>query len=152
MFSLVFRKFLAMRNIVLYSVSVPHLFSCNIHNIKNDNKSYICFMYAWIFGAYSLVYLFIRLLRVCNINRSFLAIWGWFIQITNCFAQRWYSYRTRAIITWVCIFFTPFFTEVYIVERLVLQTIYVLNKEILQFLSLKSASYNRERFQIKNGL
>ena len=28
--------------------------------------------------------------------------------------------------------FTPFFTAVYIVERLVLQTIYVLNKDILQ--------------------
>ena len=32
-----------------------------------------------------------------------------------------------------------------IVERLLLQTIYVLNKEILQFASLKSAVYNRER-------
>ena len=44
-----------------------------------------------------------------------------------------------------CIFFTPFFTAVYIVERLVLQTIYVLDKEILQFLDLKSVVYNRER-------
>ena len=34
---------------------------------------------------------------------------------------------------------------VYIVERLVLQTIYVLNKEILQFLELKSVVYNQER-------
>jgi hypothetical protein len=49
-------------------------------------------------------------------------------------------------------FFTPFFTEVYIVEQLVLQTIYVLNKEILKFLGLKSAISNRERFQIKSGL
>ena len=32
-----------------------------------------------------------------------------------------------------------------------LQTIYVLNKEILQFLGLKSAVYNQERFQIKSG-
>ena len=40
---------------------------------------------------------------------------------------------------------------VYIVERLVLQTIYVLNKEILQFLSLKSAVYNQERFKFKSG-
>ena len=31
---------------------------------------------------------------------------------------------------------------VYIVERLVLQTVYVLNKEILQFLGQKSAGYN----------
>ena len=34
---------------------------------------------------------------------------------------------------------------VYIIELFVLQTIYVLNKEILQFLGLKSAVYNRER-------
>ena len=52
----------------------------------------------------------------------------------------------------VCIFLTPFFTTVYIVERLELQTIYVLNKKILQFLGLKSADYNREQFQIKSGL
>ena len=45
----------------------------------------------------------------------------------------------------VCIFLTPFFTAVYIVEWLVLQTIYVLNKEILQFLALKSAVWNQER-------
>ena len=52
----------------------------------------------------------------------------------------------------VSIIFTPIFTVVSIVEPLVLQTIYVLNKEILQFLGLKSAVYNRERFQIKSGL
>ena len=34
---------------------------------------------------------------------------------------------------------------VYTVERLLLQTIHVLNKVILQFLSLKSAVYNQER-------
>ena len=45
----------------------------------------------------------------------------------------------------VHIFFTPFFTVVYIVEQLVLQTIYVLNKEILQFLGLKSAVYDQEQ-------
>ena len=49
-----------------------------------------------------------------------------------------------------CIFFTPFFIAVYIVERLVLQTIHVLNKEILQFLGQESAVYNRERFLIKS--
>ena len=48
--------------------------------------------------------------------------------------------------------FTPFFTAVYNQERLILQTIYVLNKKILQFLSVKSAVYNPEWFQIKNGL
>ena len=42
--------------------------------------------------------------------------------------------------------FSPFFTAVYIVERLVLQTIYVVNKEILQFLSLRSAVYNLDKF------
>ena len=34
----------------------------------------------------------------------------------------------------------------------VLHTIYVLEKEILQFLDLKSVAYPWERFQIKNGL
>ena len=48
--------------------------------------------------------------------------------------------------------FTLFFSAVYIVERLVLQTIYVPNKEILQFLDLKSAVYNQEWFQIKSEL
>jgi hypothetical protein len=38
-------------------------------------------------------------------------------------------------------FFTPFFTELYNAERLVLQTVYVLNKEIQ--LGLKSAVYNQ---------
>ena len=61
-------------------------------------------------------------------------------------------YRMRAIITFNLYIFYPIalFTPVYIVERLVLQTIYVLNKakEILQFLGLKSVVYNRERFQI----
>ena len=35
--------------------------------------------------------------------------------------------------------------------RFILQTIYVLKTEILHFLSLKSAVYNRERFQIESG-
>ena len=58
------------------------------------------------------------------------------------------KYRMRAIIT----------HSLYIIfhccllERFVFQTIYVLNKEILKFLGLKSAVYNRERFQIKSGL
>ena len=47
---------------------------------------------------------------------------------------------------------TPFFTAVYIVEWLILQTIYVINKEIHQFLGLKSAVYNQERFRIRSGL
>ena len=38
-----------------------------------------------------------------------------------------------------------FFTVVNISERFVIQTIYVLTKEILQFLSLKSGVYNQER-------
>ena len=48
--------------------------------------------------------------------------------------------------------FTPFFTAVYIAELLVLQTVYVLKKEILQFLGLKSVVYNQEWFQIKSKL
>ena len=51
-----------------------------------------------------------------------------------------------------CIFFTPLLSAVYNVERLILQTIYIINKEILQFLGIKSAIYNQERFQIKRGL
>ena len=50
-----------------------------------------------------------------------------------------------------CIFFIPFFTAVYILEWLVLQTMYVLKEEILLFLGLKSAVYNQERFQIKSA-
>ena len=51
------------------------------------------------------------------------------------------TYRTHAIITRDLYIFIPFFTAVYIVEWFVLQTIYVLNKEILQYLSLKSVVY-----------
>ena len=36
--------------------------------------------------------------------------------------------------------------------HIILQTIYVLKREILQFLGLKPAVYNRERLQIKSGL
>ena len=61
-------------------------------------------------------------------------------------------YRTSAIISRGLYIFTPFFTVVYIVERFVFQTIFVLNKEILQFLGQKSAVYNCERFKIKSEL
>jgi hypothetical protein len=41
-------------------------------------------------------------------------------------------YRTRAIISHgLCIIFTPFFTGVYNQERLILETIYEVNKEVL---------------------
>ena len=59
-------------------------------------------------------------------------------------------YCMRAIITRV--FFTPFATVVYFVEPLVLLIIYVLNREIHQFLGLKSAVYNQGGFQVKSGL
>ena len=36
--------------------------------------------------------------------------------------------------------------------RLILQTIYVLKREILHFLSSKSAAYKQERLQIESGL
>ena len=66
---------------------------------------------------------------------------------------RWSSkYHTGAITRHCLYIFYPIFTAVDIVERLVLQTIYVLNKEILQFLGLISAVYNQERFQIKSWL
>ena len=59
---------------------------------------------------------------------------------------------TRYYKTWLVYFCPIFFTVVYIVERLVLQIIYELNKEILQFLDLKSRVCNQEQFQIKSGL
>ena len=62
------------------------------------------------------------------------------------------DYPTRAIISFVLYNFYPFFTAIYIVEWLVLRTIYVENKQILQFLRLKSSVYNQEWFQIKCGL
>ena len=53
-----------------------------------------------------------------------------------------YVYHICAIITRCLYIFTLFFTVVYTVEQLVLQTIHVVNKEILQSLGLKSAVYN----------
>ena len=61
-------------------------------------------------------------------------------------------YCTRAIITRGLYIFYPIFTVVYIEERFILQTIYVLKKGILHFLSLKSAVYTQERLLIKSGL
>ena len=55
------------------------------------------------------------------------------------------NYRTSAIISRCLYFFTPFLTAVYNVEQLILQTIYVLNKEFLKLLGLKIAVYNQER-------
>ena len=43
------------------------------------------------------------------------------------------------------IFLPPFLTMVYNQERLILETIYVVNKEILQFLGPKYAGYDRAR-------
>ena len=57
-----------------------------------------------------------------------------------------FIYRTWAITSRGFYIFTPFFTAVYIVERLILQTIYVLNKEILE-----PKIRIQERFQIKSG-
>ena len=50
---------------------------------------------------------------------------------------KWIDYHTYAIIIRsLYIFFYPFFTVVYILDRLVLQIIYVINKETLQFLGV----------------
>ena len=46
-------------------------------------------------------------------------------------------YRTRTIITRGLYFFTPLFTAVYIVERLLLQTAYVLNNDNSSFFESK---------------
>ena len=43
--------------------------------------------------------------------------------------------------------FTPFFPAVFIEERFILQTIYVLKTEVLHFLSLKSGENFNESFQ-----
>ena len=61
-------------------------------------------------------------------------------------------YKRHYISASACIPFTPFFTAVYIVEPLVLQKMCVLKKEILQYLGLYTAAYNRERLQIKSGI
>ena len=47
-------------------------------------------------------------------------------------------------------FLPPFFTAVYIVEGLVLQSTLVLNKKILPFLSLKYAVYNDKSSAVLN--
>ena len=49
------------------------------------------------------------------------------------------------------IFFTPFFTAVYIVERLLLKSIYILNKEILQFLGLNPRFILESGFKSRAG-
>ena len=49
------------------------------------------------------------------------------------------SYSLRAIIGHGLYIFNPFFTAIYNQEWLLLQTIYVLNKEILQRFIIKSA-------------
>ena len=46
---------------------------------------------------------------------------------------KFHLYRTRAIISRGLYIFYPIFHCIFIVERLILQKIYVLNKEILQF-------------------
>ena len=56
----------------------------------------------------------------------------------------------HAIISRGLYIFTPFFTASFIVQQLVLQTIYVLKKEVHQFLVLKYAVFNQEWFQIKS--
>ena len=56
-----------------------------------------------------------------------------------------YVQYVRNCILYLCLYiFYPIFTVVYIVERLVLQTIYLLNKESLQFVGPKSVVYDQE--------
>ena len=58
----------------------------------------------------------------------------------------------------ICILYTRYYKPrlVYCLPHysllLILQAIHVLKEKILQILGLKSAVYNRERFQIKSGL
>ena len=74
-----------------------------------------------------------------------------------CTCRTLWSWRRIHTLEWKCISqimfnMTPFFTAVYIVEWLVLQTIYVPKKEMLWFLGKKSAVYNQERFMIKKSV
>ena len=56
--------------------------------------------------------------------------------------------------TWIsapCIFFIPFFTAVYIVEQLLLKSIYTLNKDILEFWGLTPRFIIESSFKSKAG-
>ena len=59
-----------------------------------------------------------------------------------CYLICFYLPYARHYKPWACIFFTPFFSAVYKQERLILETVYVVNKEILQ---------KDPRFIIKSG-
>ena len=72
-----------------------------------------------------------------------------FLGLRECFTYE--GLKKSQKISWFVYVFTPFFTAVYIIERLVIKTIYVLNKELLQLLGAKSPVYNQECFQIKSG-
>ena len=61
-------------------------------------------------------------------------------------------YCTCTIITRGLYIFTPFFTAVYIVEQLLLQTIYVLNKDILQLRAVLNQEWVIVLFQITVGI
>ena len=63
-----------------------------------------------------------------------------------CYISKFYSQHTvRRHYNLRLVYFYPFFSAVYIIEWLVLQTIYLLKKEILQFFGLKSEVSNQER-------
>ena len=70
-----------------------------------------------------------------------------FFSDTNC----GFKYCTCVIISHGLYIFYTIFTAAYIVDRLVLQTTYVLNKEILQSLSLKSPVCNQEQVVMARG-
>ena len=102
------------------------------HNLGDPN---VFLSLHWLFGAVTLgrssfLLLYIVLYNIVpkNIRISKKVVTSFFEKINN--------YRTRNIISRGLYIFTPFFSAVYNQERLILQTIYVLNKENFQFLGL----------------
>ena len=70
------------------------------------------------------------LVTTFQLLQTLLAIYAIWFPFRKYFLEKM-IYRTRAIITRGLYIFTPFFSAVYNRDRLILQTIYVLNKEIL---------------------
>ena len=83
-------------------------------------------------------------------NKKFLNSWGgsfWLKDYIVFELPYAHHYNPRFVY-----FYPIFHFGLYCRAGLILQTIYVLNKEILPFLDLKSAVYNREWFQINSGI
>ena len=135
MFSLVSRKFLAMRNITLYSVVI--LSKCPNHEedcsnfcilLRKDELYKKC--QVGDFGKQCDNYLFLWWAQASPLSSSVLFYFlGSKSTSMIFFCENKLNLTLKAA---ACIFFTPFFTAAYNQERLILKTIYVVSKEILQ--------------------